>query len=201
MACHAKRISSSYQQLVTRFPLSAFPSSFWFDSLEFNKIYPLLLTKEPRCSNQTQIFLENLLNSSRLVITLFQKYNTSVGKSNIINKVLTRPIFCFTKLYNGRLQSRSCRYSYFEQDFRKKPYKKEVLVILNKDLLEIFLNLLTAGGVYNVRLRVVGTTAQQVGHLQTRFPQLSLEMNDTSNLTFRMIELISLRIQEMQMTR
>ena len=190
VAFNVKRIPSSYQLHASRFPYS----SVWFYSLEFNKIYPFLLTKKPRCSHQIQIFLENLMNNSRLVITLFQEYN-------IDNKVPTKPIFCCSKFYNGLLQSRSCRYSYFEQELRRAPYKR-LLVILNTDMLEVFLDSLAERGVYNnVRLRIVGFTSQQVDHLQTRFPQLSLEMNDTSNLTFRMIESISLRIQEMQMTR
>ena len=160
-----------------------------------------MLFKEPHCSHQIKTFLENLINSSSLVITLFQKYNTSVRKSNINNQVLTKPIFCFSKFYNGRLQSRSCQYSYFEQDLWKTPHKSEVLIILNTDMIEVFLYLLTTHGVYNVRLRIVGTTVQQLGHLRTKFPELSMEMNDTSNLTFRMMESVSLKIQEMQTTR
>ena len=141
------------------------------------------------------------MNISSLVITIFQEYSNSVGKSDIDNQVLTKPIFCFSKFYNGGVQLRSCQYSYFQQELRRTPYGSEVLVILNRDMLEVFLDLLTVGGVYNVRIRIVGTTALQVGHLLTRFPELSMEMNDSSYLSFRMIESFSLRIQEMQTTR
>ena len=143
------------------------------------------------------------MKSSSLVITLLQEYNTSVGKRNITsnNQVLTKPIFCFTKFFNGREKSTSCQYSYFEQVLRKTPHKSKVLIILNRDMLEVFLDLLTARWRYDVRLRIIGTTAQQLGHFQTRFSELSLTLHDTINLTFRTIESISLRIQEMQTTR
>ena len=152
---------------------------------------------KPRCSHQIQIFLKNIINRSSLVVTLFQEYNNF----KFDNILLTKPILCFSNFYNGHLQSRSCRYSYFEQDLRKTPYDKEIVVILNTDILEVFLDLLTTSGVYDVKLRIVGTTAQQLGHLQTIFPELLLEMSDTSKLTFTMMELISMRIQDMQKTR
>ena len=140
------------------------------------------------------MLLRNLSTNNASIISA-QPFNTI---HNQHQKKQDEPKFCITR-FSGQatVEASSCEYRYFMADLRIT--EGEIVLALVSDLLEVFLDLLSTSGIYNLALKLVGVSVVALDDMQKKFPLLSLhlfEKTSEGRLTIQMVENLSKSIQE-----